>query len=156
MRLVWFLVIALSLAISACSNARDEKPQDTGISDNGLIGVIKKGSLVDFRSPTIGEAFDAYEYLIDKEWRATPLKSGHVTVDFTGWFRDFELNDIDKKSGVKKKGLEVVFVIEPSGAYYVFMVSVQELMVDGGIRKLQYPDIKGILTKIYANERIVL
>lgn len=154
MRNLWILILLISLTIIACSRAADEKSKQEEVTPNGPIDVIKKGSLVDFRSPTIGEAFDAYKYLTDKEWGATVLKSGHVTVDFTGWFRASELNNDDKTNGVKKKGLEVKFVIEPNGAYYVFMISRLELMSDGNVRKFEYPDINSILAKIYTNERI--
>lgn len=155
MKYISLIIIILSLAFNACSKAKDEKPLKKADTPNGgLVEVIKKGKLADFQSVTIGEAFDSYKYLIKKDWKANILKSGHVTVDFTGWFEDSELNDEDIKRGVKEKGLEVKFVIEPNGLYYAFMVSKMELISDGSILKSEYPDINGILKKIYSNEKI--
>lgn len=155
MRYISLIIIILSLALNACSKAKDEKPlKKTDTPNGGLIEVIKNGKLAAFQSVTIGEAFDSYKYLIKKDWKANILKSGHVTVDFTGWFEDSELSDEDKRRGVNGKGLEVKFVIEPNGVYYVFMVSKMELISNGSIMKSEYPDINTILKKIYSKEKI--
>jgi hypothetical protein len=116
--------------------------------------VIKNGKLANFQSITIGNAFDSYMYLTKKEWKQTSLKSGHITVEFIGWFEPGTLNDKDMKNGITGRGLEVMFVVNPDGSYYVFMVSMLEAKSDGNVDRHQLNDIAGILAKIYANTKI--
>lgn len=132
-----------------------EKPgQQRGAPNVGLINVIKNGKLANFPSVTIGNAFGSYRYLTKKEWKQTLLKSGHITVEFIGWFEPESLNDGDMKNGITGRGLEVMFVINPDGSYYVFMVSLVEAKSDGTVYRNQLHDNAGILTKIYANSKI--
>lgn len=161
------LIIGLAFFAGACSKAgKDssskqnvEKPaQHSGAetTNSGLIDVIKNGKLVNFQSITIGNAFDSYKYLTKKEWKATSLKSHAITVDFTGWFEPGTINDKDKQDGITAKGLNVKFVIEPNGSYYVFMVTKLESKSDGKIYGTELQDNAGILASIYANKKISL
>lgn len=136
--------------------AKPAEHSDAETPNAGIIKVIKNGRLANFKSATIGSAFDSYKYLTKKDWQAAPLKSGHVTVDFAGWFEPNTLNDRDIKDGVTARGLNVKFVIEPDGSYYVFMVSKLESKSDGKIYSSELQDSAGILASIYANRKISL
>lgn len=128
----------------------------------GLVDAIKKGKLANYQSKTIGKAFDSYKYLTKKEWTAKSLKSKHITVDFIGWFEPnawFDpnsLTDKDIKDGITGRGINVKFVIEPTGLYYVFMVSKIESKSDGKVYGYELRDNTGILASIYANKKIKL
>ena len=123
--------------------------------NDGLVNAIKKGKLANYQSTTIGIAFDSYKYLTKKEWKSESLKSRHFTVDFTGWFGPDTLNDSDIKNGVTGKGINVKFVINTDGSYYVFMVSKIESSSDGKVSVYELQDSAGILANIYADKKII-
>ena len=126
----------------------------------GLVDAIKKGKLANYQSKTIGNAFDSYKYLTKKEWMASTLKSRHITVDFIGWFEPnawFDpnsLTDKDIKNGITGRGINVKFVIEPNGSYYMFMVLKIESRSDGKVYGYELQNSAGILANIYANKKI--
>jgi len=168
-RKIILLLLMITAIVFVCSCTKDrtggpdkqhmEKPgQQSGeeMQNGGLINVIRNGKLVNFQMITIGNAFDSYMYLTKKAWKQTSLKSGHITVEFTGWFEPVTLNDTDKKNGIAGRGLEVMFVVNPDGSYYVFMVSMIESKADGSVDRHQLNDIAGTLAKIYANTKIDL
>ena len=124
--------------------------------NDGLVSAIKKGKLVNYPSTTIGNAFDSYKYLTKKEWKSESLKNQYITVDFIGWFESDTLNENDIKAGVTGKGLDVKFVINPDGTYYVLMVSKIEAKADGKVYGSELQDSTGILTNIYENKKISL
>lgn len=138
----------------------DKKPPEISTAeqpkDSVLIKVIKKGKLTNYKSRTIGKAFDSYKYLIKKEWQATTFKSKHVTVDFIGWFKPETLSDKDIKDGITGRGINVKFVIEPDGSYYVFMVLKIESKSDGKVYGYQLQDSAAIVASIYADKKISL
>ncbi len=135
-----------------------EKPRQSNGAEApnaGLVNVIKNGKLVNYQSTTIGNAFDSYKYLTKKEWKTESLKSRHFTVEFIGWFEPDILNEKDIKDGVTGRGLDVKFVINPDGSYYVFMVSKIESKSDGKVYGYELQDSTGILANIYANKKII-
>lgn len=159
------LIIGLIVSAGACvkeetdrsDKRKVEKPgQRAGAetANTGIVEFIKKQKLVNFQSTTIGNAFDSYEYVTKKEWEAAFLQSGHVTIDFSGWFEPKTLSDNDSKDGVTGRGIVITFVIEPNGSFYAFMVSKIESRSDGKIYRYQVNDIAGMLDKIYANKKI--
>ncbi len=166
MKLNPFLLLALGviLLVSACTkeaaNTSDkrntERPGGTETASISLVDVIKKQKLANYQSTTIGNAFDSYRYLTKKEWKAESLKSRHFTVDFSGWFEHPTLNEEDLKDGITARGLEVKFVVEPDGSFYVLMVSKIESRSDGKMYRYQLQDGTGILASIYANRKIEL
>lgn len=146
----------------ACSKANvDSTEKGSGqhgsekSADPDLISFVKTHKLANFQSRTIGGAFDSYKYLTNKEWKMEQ-QGGSFTVDFLGWLEPESLNDSDVKTGLTSKGIDIKFVIEPNGSYYVFMVSRLEAKSDGKIYISPYEDISGILASIYANKRISL
>jgi hypothetical protein len=163
-------VLLVSLVtVFACACAKEspkvpdklntEKPAQSTVAEeatDGLVNAIKKGKLVNYQSTTIGNAFESYKYLTKKEWKSESLKSRHFTVDFTGWFGPDTLNDSDIKNGVTGKGINVKFVINTDGSYYVFMVSKIESSSDGKVSVYELQDSAGILANIYANKKISL
>lgn len=166
-KITYFLasaMIGVMVLVGACTKEgadkqNVEKPAQQSGADTpnaGLVNAIKNGKLANFKTVTIGSAFDAYKYLTKKEWKAETLKSRHVTVDFTGWFEPGTLNDKDKQDGITSKGLNVKFVIEPNGSYYVFMVTKLEAKSDGKIYGTELQDSAGIIASIYANKKISL
>ena len=84
------------------------------------------------------------------------VKSRYFTVDFVGWFGPDTLNENDIKDGVTGKGIDVKFVINPDGSYYVLMVSKIEAKSDGKVYGSELQDSTGVLTNIYANKKISL
>ncbi len=162
------MIIGVFLFVASCTKEGAESP-DKNINnkppeissaeqpkDSGLVKVIKAGRLTNYKSKTIGKAFDSYSYLTKKEWKATALKSKHITVDFFGWFKPESLSGKNVKDGITCRGINVKFVIEPNGAYYVFMVSKIESKSDGKIYGYPLQDINGVLASIYANKKIRL
>ena len=161
--------------VAACAKEGAESPDkkiieksaksiSAGKPNDAIVDVIKKGKLAHDQSTTIGNAFDSYRHFTKKEWKASSLKSQHITVDFIGWFEPnawFDpnsLTDKDIKDGITGRGINVKFVIEPNGSYYLFMMSKIESKSDGKIYgyALQDKDSAGILAKIYANKKIRL
>ena len=87
-----------------------EKPAQSTVAEkenDGLVSAIKKGNLANYKSTTIGNAFDSYKYLTKKEWKSESLKNQYITVDFIGWFESDTLNENDIKVGVTGKGIDV-------------------------------------------------
>ena len=175
-RFKYFHVLLVSLVtVFACACAKEspkvpdklntEKPAQSTVAEeatDGLVNAIKKGKLANYQSTTIGNAFDSYKYLTKKEWKTSSLKSGQITVDFIGWFEPdawFDpnsLTDKDLKDGITGRGINVKFVIEPNGSYYVFMISKIESKSDGKVYGFELQDSAGILANIYANKKISL
>jgi len=120
----------------------------------GMVDFIKSQKLAYFPSTTIGSAFDFYRHVTKKEWKASTLQSGYITVDFTGWLEPMTLNENDIKDGVTGKGIDVTFVIELGGAFYVYMVSQIEFKTDGKVSRTKALDTAAVLADIYANRKI--
>ncbi len=162
----FFLVLLMIGAImaGACTKQRTDDPGKPTIHNSGpkvqgkehagMIDVLKRQKLAGYDSMTIGNAFDAYQYLTKKEWKQASLKSGQTTIDFIGWYDTGIIDERAVKKGIKGKGIGATFVIDPNGSYYVLMVSSLELRADGSIYGSQLADTKGILAKIYANKKI--
>lgn len=153
------LVIVATVFVGACAKKGDKpnpgQRSGTETANLGLVNAIKKGKLINYQSTTIGDAFDSYKYLTKKEWKAAILKSRHMTVDFTGWFEPDTLNDKDIKDGIRGRGIDVKFVINPDGSYYVFMVLKIESKSDGKVYGYELRESAGILANIYANKKII-
>ena len=162
--LLFVLVFAIFLGACTKNETDSQDKHKAGISGQpngaesttpGLINGIKRGKLVNYQSATIGTAFDSYKYLTSKEWKLKQ-QNRYIIVDFVGWFESDTLNEEDIRDGLTGKGINVKFVVEPDGSYYVFMVSKLEAKSDGKIYVSPHDDISGILTKIYANTKISL
>ncbi len=156
------VIIGLAFGVGACKQGVTDSPDKQKVEEQaadapneGLIGVIKKGKLDNYQSTTIGNAFESYKYLINKDWKMKQ-EGMHFTVRFLGWVEPGLLNEEDKKRGVTGKGLEVVFVVNPDGSYYVFMASRLETRSDGKIYTALMNDMAGVLSSIYANKKISL
>jgi hypothetical protein len=155
------LTIGLLAGLCGCSKEDADRNKATQAIDPAapnaiFINAIRGGKLVNFPSVTIGEAFDAYKHLVDKEWKATPQAGRLFAIDFTGWFTSDGLNEQDRRRGIMRKGLDVTFVVNVDGAFSVFMVSMIEANADGSLRRRQINDVDGVLTKIYGNKKIEL
>lgn len=167
------MAVGIFMLVAACTkegvDSSDKKIVENSVqgteaktANDGLVNVIKKGKLVNYQSTTIGKAFDSYKYLTKKEWKAATLKSRHSTVDFIGWFEpnawfdSNSLSDKDIKNGITGRGINIKFVIEPNGSYYVFAVSKIESKSDGKVYGYELRDIAGILANIYENKKIRL
>lgn len=123
-----------------------------GEEKSGLAEAVKKKNLLDYPSKTIGEAFGSYSYFNKREWSETFSASGKIYIDFIGWFNTSSLNAQNIKSGISAKGVEVKFVLNPDGPFFVAMVSRVEVKTDGKMYKYPLPDIKYVLDSIYANK----
>ena len=162
--LLFVLVFAIFLGACTKNETDSQDKQKVGTSGQpngaesttpGLINGIKRGKLVNYQSATIGTAFDSYKYLTNKEWKLEQ-QNRYIIVDFVGWFESDTLNEEDIRDGLTGKGINVKFVVEPSGSYYVFMVSKLEAKADGKVYGSELKNSTGILTNIYANKKISL
>lgn len=109
-----------------------------------LSGIVKNQSLPAYPAMTVGKAFDSYSHLTKKQWKETHGANGTVYIDFSGW--------LDGKT----LGVEVKFVIDREGVFFVGMASKLEAMTDGRVFAYPLPDVKAVLDSIYANKEIVL
>lgn len=171
-----YLVCSLSVLAGGCSKSGDsvaeKKPvthtdksnsksvhgnyTSSDVPGEKMLVAIKGKALTTYPNVKVGDAFDGYRYLADKTWVVTYGSNSRMYVDFTGWFDPKTLDKAAIASGVKKRGLEIKFVIVPSGSFYVAMVSKADSAADGTIVRYPLPDIKGILDAIYANKEIAL
>ena len=131
------LVCGVVVFESGCSRDTAERstpPQviDPATPNAGVIVALRKGTLKNFPSKTIGEAFDGYDRLIEKEWKAYLRSGGMFSIDFTGWLKPEDLNEQDRRNGIVKKGLGVAFIINVNGSYYASAATVIEGREDGG------------------------
>ncbi|MHB8845676.1 MAG: hypothetical protein ACYC7L_13135 [Nitrospirota bacterium] len=158
------LVVGLTVIAGACEKKGTDRlekrnvvsPGSQGQSEkvySGLVDFIRKQKLVNYPSATIGKAFDSYSHLMRKEWKETPLKNGRATVDFTAWFEPAVLNNADHKDGAAGTGIDVTFMVEPDGSFYVFLISKIENGTDGKMHRTQALNIAGVLDKIYSNAK---
>lgn len=157
-------VLAIAVISGACSRVGPESARKNGTeaqqpqgetAGGGLVAFVKNQKLVNFPSRTIGHALDHYPHLTKKEWKEVPQKSGHISVVFTGWFDLQPQRENGNANGNSGRGIEVMFLVEPSGAFYVFMVNLLEVRADGVISRHPYPDNAAVLSRIYENERIL-
>ncbi len=156
------MLVGITIFGGACSRAGTDSPDKkegrhgtTEKADIGLVDFVRTHKLANFQSNTIGGAFESYRYLVNKDWKMKQ-EGRTFTVSFLGWFEPDALSGEDKKGGVTGKGLEVMFVVEPNGSFYLFMISVIEARSDGKMYRNQIPDSAGILASIYANRKISL
>lgn len=161
--LLIFVMIGVTVLIGACkkgdagrSSSMIHGPgSEANTGDAGIVPVLKNGKLANYQSTTIGKAFDSYAYVAKKEWKSEALKGQQFIIDFIGLLDPETLNDNDRKDGVTSRWIDVTFLINADGSYYVFMVSRIESKADGKTYRYQVGDIAGILDKIYANKKIV-
>ncbi len=160
------LIIVLALLLGAivlgpgCSKedtAGPEKQQNGATAPNaGLVHFVKNNKLGNFPSRTIGDAFDSYSYLTNKTWSTEQVKGGYFTVHFSGWLEPGARGKKALPEGVTGRGLEVIFVVNLDGSFYLFMMSAFESRADGRIYRNQLPDNGAVLNNIYANKKIEL
>ncbi len=151
------VLIGFFVTISACSREGAKTSQHASQkSYGGIIAGVRKQTLPDYPSTTIGNAFDSYEYLKNKEWKMEQMKTNHFVVDFYGWFDADTLDERARRDSIAERGLDVKFVVTPDGRLYIFKIALLEGRSDGKIYSSPINDIAGILTSIYANKKISL
>lgn len=161
------LLLGWVFVIAACSKdgtdrqteRRNVEPVQSGgqsASDAGLVGFIKAQKLINYQSDTIGTAFETYKYFTTKEWKEEALKNGRFAVVFLGWTDPRQLKNESDGKRTAPKGLEVRFIVESNGAFYVLMTSVVETGADGRVYRSRVLDTTATLTSIYANEKLGL
>ncbi len=119
----------------------------------GFIGIVTSQKLPLSNTKTIGAAFGDYRYFKSRQWKETRNNAGKVYVDFQGLFEN-EPIVASIKDGVSRQGVEVKFVVEPNGNFYVGMVSRIDVMNDGMMRISPLGDGKKIVEMIYDNREI--
>ncbi len=158
---------SIILALTGCAQENTSQPQSTqkpvsphGTSGGsassgqpeGFVGIVRDQKLPIAADRTIGAAFEAYRYFGSREWKETRNAAGKVYVDFKGLFTGTPLEK-SVKDGVIRQGVEVKFVIEQNGNFYVAMVSRIDVTSDG--RMTLYPmEGKELIERIYANKEI--
>jgi len=155
------LALGMLVAYSGCGEKEANKDKQTapaleGKQQRSLVDFIKGSKLANFPSRTIGDAFESYRHLTGKDWRLEQHKTGQFTVGFLGWFDQKAIGDSDRKNGITAKGLDVQFVVERDGKWYLFMMSTIEKGSGGTMRRVPIADTATVLKKIYADEKIEL
>lgn len=139
------------------SNAASRHGADTDAKQadelQGFIGIVTSQKLPLSNTKTIGAAFSNYRYFKSREWKETRNSAGKVYVDFHGLFAN-EPIVTSIKDGVSRQGVEVKFVVEPNGNFYVGMVSRIDVMNDGMMLISPLGDGKKIIEMIYNNREI--
>lgn len=158
----------VAACLFGCTQERDEfrkvpskmvSPHGTGadsskqVGPQGFVGIVARQKLPPSDAKTIGEVFEEYRYFSSREWKETPNATGRVYVDFKGLF---EREPITKsiKDGVVRQGLEVKFVVEPTGNFYIAMVSRIDIKADGKMYLSPLEDGKKLVEMMYANKEI--
>ncbi|WP_145017505.1 hypothetical protein [Geobacter argillaceus] len=131
-----------------------DKSNAKGITGSGIADALKDKTLAGYESTTIGTAFDSYKYFTKKEWKETSAQNGKIYIDFIGWVGTNALDAVSIKDGVSARGIDVKFVINPDGSFFVGMVSKIDAKTDGTFYSYPLEDSAGLLTKIYANKEI--
>ncbi len=165
------LTLAVAIALAGCTQESDRAPQAAqnkntrplaphGVAQKGappeqyLADTIREQKLPDFGTTSIGTVFDRYEYFDSREWKETKNSVNKVYVDFRGLFKSKSLNIKVINKGISREGVEVKFVVEPDGAFYLAMVSKIEITLDGKMMRFPREDGKRILEQIYRNREL--
>lgn len=165
-------VLGVSICISACSEKKVETENKSEAKKNkmkvhggdsskdpntsGFKDVVKKQTLPGYPVMTVGKAFDGYSHLVKKEWKETQAPNGTMYIDFSGWLEGNSLGIDAIKKGISRQGVEVKFVINRDGVFFVGMASKLEATSDGKVSVYPLSDVKAILDSIYANSEITL
>ena len=164
-----YLVVAVGtalLSVTACNKGdskgagpmagqkQAEPDSRPGVPKEGIAEALKKKKLAEFKTVTIGEAFDTYRYFDKREWKESRSANGKIFVDFWGWFKEGALDAASRKNGVVARGVQVKFVINPEGDFYLAMISRAEKGADGSEQDYPLDDKAGILKAIYGNKEI--
>ena len=120
----------------------------------GVVAAIRGKTLAGFKTVTIGEAFDTYRYFDKKEWKESRSTNGKIYVDFWGWFKESAIDEASRKNGIVARGVEVKFVVNPEGDFYLAMISRVEKGADGAEHDYPIDDKQSILKAIYGNREI--
>jgi len=161
------LMIGLTLFCGACAKGGENSSEkqkagssmqegSTEKAGTGVTNGLKRQKLENFQSKTIGEAFDSYTYLVNKEWKEKPLPGKAIEIAFIGWFPSKDSDGKIPEDGVIARGLEVKFDVTMNGLCFVKMIWRLEAKSGNQITALQLDDTADILTKIYANKEIKL
>lgn len=165
------VVFSLSLAIGGCNkppeNTQRKQPAAPSVhgpsvtpsataQEEGLATELKKKKLAKFPSATIGTAFEEYPNFTKREWRQTNVATGKIIVDFTGWLDKSAAQAISNKEGLTAIGIQVKFVVEPDGSFFVGMVSKVGVNANGQAVVVPVEDSTYVLKSIYAKGVISL
>lgn len=137
-------------AVSSYGAGTETKQSDQA---QGFIGIVASQKLPLSNTRTIGTAFDGYQYFSSREWKETRNAAGRVYVDFKGLFASTPIAK-SIKDGVSRQGVEVKFVVEPNGNFYVGMISRIDVKADGKMYLYPLEDGKKIVEMIYDNKEI--
>lgn len=162
------LMIAACLSLSACADNSSGRPAETSggamahndgkktadAAKRSIADALKDKTMSGYESATIGSAFDSYKYFAKKEWKETAPQHGKIYVDFIGWVDGKALDSASIKEGISARGVDVKFVINPDGSFFVVMVSKIEAKGDGKLYSYPLEDSAAVLTSIYANKEM--
>ncbi len=139
-----------SRVVSPHSVGADSKKPD---GPQGFVGIVINQKLDPSNSKTIGAVFEEYRYFKSREWKETRNTAGKVYVDFKGMFSNTPIAK-SLKDGVSRQGVEVKFVVEPNGNFYVGMISRIDVKTDGMMSLYPLEDGDKIIKMIYDNKEI--
>ena len=114
--------------------------------------ILKTMKLADYPDKTIGQAFDGYKYFTSRSWRETRLQNKKIYIDFEGLQKPGILS---AGTQVYSEGVDIKFVIQPDGSFYVAMASKVKIMSDGMRYETPLAATKPVLDAVYANSPIV-
>lgn len=162
------VMIVIFLCTGACSKDGTSDPNKSSgersvhksstkdVAGSGMAVVLRNKTLAGYESITIGNAFEGYKYFTKKEWKETTSQNGKIYIDFIGWVDSKALDAATIKAGISARALDVKFVINPDGSFFVAMMSKIDVKTDGKLYGYPLEDKDGMLAKIYANKEITL
>lgn len=164
LRIVFMLLVGLTSAVIVSSGEAFGQPGNMPMQIHGnssgkaekmtLLDILKRQKLVNYPSATIGEAFDKYRFFTKGTWQESHSAYGKTYFDFTGMLKKGFMDTLLLLGDTAMYAVEIKFAISPSGDYGVVMASRIDYKRDGRVEKTPIPDLKGLLDKLYANERM--
>ncbi|HEY6872944.1 MAG TPA: hypothetical protein VI298_09490 [Geobacteraceae bacterium] len=127
--------------------------QGADVKRDGYVGVIQGATLDKLQKNTIGGAFAGYRYFATRDWNESKTKDGKIVVDFYGQLDKVTFTDRDRSAGLIGRALDIKFVINDQGAFWIDSISRYDNK-PGGMESYAVADFGSVLPKIYANEVI--
>ena len=119
-----------------------------------LVEVIKRKTLPDFQTSTIGQVFQEYDFFTRQEWTQMRSANGTFYVDCIGWLDARQLDSASTKNGITKQGVGFKFMIARDGTFGLVMVSRIDEKIDGKMYSYPLEDTKSFIAKIYGKKEI--
>lgn len=97
-----------------------------------------------------------YNKVASREWQEVPGKDGKYFVDYICWLNESAVSPARKQEGIIKIGLDVKFVVQNNGDFFVAMVSRLQMRADGQALAEPFEPavIKRVMDAIYSEKEL--